>query len=53
VHHIPKACNGFGPIAPEIPIDAWVGDAIVKAVDDVLLRDIGDGSSNIEEAMRV
>jgi hypothetical protein len=50
VHHIMKARNSFRPILPEVSVDAWVGDAIVEAVDDVILRDVRDGSTNIEEA---
>jgi hypothetical protein len=37
VHHITKACNSFRPILPEVSVDAWVGDAVVEVVDDVVL----------------
>jgi hypothetical protein len=37
VHHITKARNGLQPVPPEISVYARVGDAVVKAVDDVLL----------------
>jgi hypothetical protein len=37
VHHITKAHNSLRPVPPEIPVDAWVGDAVVEAVDDVIL----------------
>jgi hypothetical protein len=50
VHHIMKARNSFRPVPPEISIDARVGDAVVETVDDVVLRDVRDGSANIEEA---
>jgi hypothetical protein len=50
VHHVTKARNSFWPILPEVSIDAWVGDAVVEAVDDVILRDVRDGSANVEEA---
>jgi hypothetical protein len=32
-----KACNSFWPVPPKVSVDAWVGDAIVEAVDDVIL----------------
>jgi hypothetical protein len=36
VHHVMKSCNSFWSIPPKVSIDAWVGEAIVDAVDDVL-----------------
>jgi hypothetical protein len=53
VHHIMKARNGLRPVSPEISVDARVGDAIVEAVDDVVLRDVRDGGANVEEATSV
>jgi hypothetical protein len=53
VHHITKARNSLWPVPPEIPIDARVGDAVVEAIDDVILRNVRDSSTNIEEATRV
>jgi hypothetical protein len=49
VHHIMKAHNSLRPVPPEIPVDAWVGDAVVEAVDDVVLRDVRDGGADVEE----
>jgi hypothetical protein len=40
VHHITKARNSLRPVPPEIPVDAWVGDAVVETIDDVILRDV-------------
>jgi hypothetical protein len=45
-----KARNSFWPVPSEVSVDAWVGDAVVEAVDDVVLRDVRDGSANVEEA---
>jgi hypothetical protein len=53
VHHITKARNSFRPVLPEVPVYARVVDAVVEAVDDVLLRNVRDGGANIEEATRV
>jgi hypothetical protein len=48
-----KARNSLRPVPPEIPVDARVSDAVVETVDDVILRDVGDGGTNVEEAMCV
>jgi hypothetical protein len=37
VHHITKARNSLRPVPPKISVDAWVGDAVVEAVDDIVL----------------
>jgi hypothetical protein len=49
MHHVMKARNSFRHVPPEVSVDAWVGDAVVEAVDDVFLRDVPDGSANVEE----
>jgi hypothetical protein len=33
--------------------ESLVGDAIVEAVDDILLGDVGDGGTSVEEAPSV
>jgi uncharacterized membrane protein YjdF len=37
VHHVTQPRYSFRPVPPEISVDAWIGDAVVEAVDDVLL----------------
>jgi hypothetical protein len=49
MHHVTKAHNSFRPAPPEVSVDARVGDAVVEAIDDVFLRDVHDGSMNVEE----
>jgi hypothetical protein len=49
MHHVTKSCNSFWSVPPKISVDAWVGDAIVEAVDNVLLRDIHNGGTHVEE----
>jgi hypothetical protein len=49
VHHITKARNSLRPVPPKIPVDAWVGDAVVETVDDVILRNVRDGGADVEE----
>jgi hypothetical protein len=48
-----KARNSLRPVPPEIPVDAWVGDAILETVDDVVLRDVRDGGADVEKTMCV
>jgi hypothetical protein len=49
VHHVTKPCNNLQLVLPKVSVDAWIGDAVVEAVDDVLLRDIRNGGTDIEE----
>jgi hypothetical protein len=49
VHHVTKPRNSFRPIPPKVSVDAWVSDAVVEVVNDVLLRDIRNGGADIEE----
>jgi hypothetical protein len=50
MHHITKAHNSFWPVPPKVSVDAWVSDVVVEAVDNVILRDVRDGSADVEEA---
>jgi uncharacterized membrane protein len=36
VHHVVKPHNRLRPVLLEVSVDAWIGDAVVEAVDDVL-----------------
>jgi hypothetical protein len=49
VHHVVQPRNSLRPVSLEVSIDAWIGDAVVEAVDDVLLRDVCDGGADIKE----
>jgi hypothetical protein len=49
MHHVTQPRNSLWPIPTEVSVDARIGDAVVEAVDDVLLRDICDGGTDIEE----
>jgi hypothetical protein len=53
VHHVTKSCNSFWSVPPKVSINAWVGEAIVEAVDDVLFQDVRNGGSHVEETMCV
>jgi hypothetical protein len=49
MHNVTKPRNSLRPVPPEVSVDAWIGDAVVEAVDDILLRDIRNGGADIEE----
>jgi hypothetical protein len=49
VHHVAEPYNSFRSVLPKVSVDAWVGDAVVEAVDDVFLRDIRNGDAHVEE----
>jgi hypothetical protein len=49
VHHVTQSRNSLWPVPSKVSVDAWIGDAVVEAVDDVLFRDIHDGGTDIEE----
>jgi hypothetical protein len=49
VHHVTQPRNCLRPVSLEVSIDAWIGDTVVEAVDDVLLQDIRDGGADIKE----
>jgi hypothetical protein len=49
-HHVVEPCNGLGLVAAKISKESLVGDAVVEAVDDVLLGDVGDGGASVKEA---
>jgi hypothetical protein len=49
MHHVTKPRNILWSVPPKVSVDAWIGDAVVEAVDDVLLRDIRKGGVDIEE----
>ena len=38
---------------PEVAVQRLVGDAALEVVDDVVIGDIGDGGSCVEEALDV
>jgi hypothetical protein len=41
LHHLMELCNGFGLIAAKVSKESLVSDAVVEAVNDVLLGDVG------------
>jgi hypothetical protein len=47
MHHVTKPHDSFRSVPSEVSVDAWVGDAVVEAVDDILHRDIRNGGADI------
>jgi hypothetical protein len=43
----------FGVAAPKIPQDVPLVEAVLKAVDDVVVGDVGDGGACLEETAGV
>jgi hypothetical protein len=37
VHHVTQPHNSLRSVPPEVSVDAWIGDVVVEAVNDVLL----------------
>jgi hypothetical protein len=37
MHHVTQPRNSLRSVPPEVSVDAWISDAVVEAVDDVLL----------------
>jgi hypothetical protein len=52
LHHV-QPCDGLRSVAAKISKESLVGDAVVEAVDDVLLKDVIDGGACVKEATRL
>jgi hypothetical protein len=53
LHHVMKPRDVLGSVAAKVSKESLVGDAIVKAVDNILLGDVGDGGACVKEAASV
>ena len=52
-HQVRECPDGLGVLPAEISIEVPVGKAVLEAVDDVLMGDVGDGGMCLEEATSV
>ena len=52
-HHITEFRDSLGALPAEIPKDEAVGQALVEAVDDVLVTDVDDGGALLKEMSHV
>jgi hypothetical protein len=53
LHHVPKLHGGSRAIASEVAVDMLQGKAVLEAMDDVLVGDVGDGCTYLEETPSV
>jgi hypothetical protein len=49
LHHVTKLHGSLGAVASKVAVDVLHGEAILEAVDDVLVGDVGDGGAHLEE----
>ena len=53
LHHVASFYYCFGAITPEVTVERLDSNATLEVVDDVVVRDVGDGGSRVEEALGV
>jgi hypothetical protein len=49
LHHIMKLHDGLGAAASKVAVDVLQGEAILEAVDDILVSDVGNVVAHLEE----
>jgi hypothetical protein len=52
-HHVTQFHGSSRAVASEVMVGALREEAILEAADDVLVGDVGDGGSHLEEASGV
>jgi hypothetical protein len=50
LHHVGELHDSLGAISAEVAVEVLRAEAILEAVDDVLVGDVGDGGTYLEEA---
>ena len=53
LHHVTQLYYHFGVITPEVAVERLDSNATLEVADDVVVHDIGDGGSRVEEALDV
>ena len=53
VHHVAEFCNCYGSLMAEISEDVAAEEALMVAVADVLLGDVGDGGVFLKETLHI
>ena len=53
LHHVAQFHYCFGVIMPKVTVDGLDSNATLKVVDDVVVRNVGDCGSCVEEALDV
>jgi hypothetical protein len=49
LHHVVEFHNSLGAVASTIAVEILLDEAVLEAVDDVLVGDVGDGGVGVEE----
>jgi hypothetical protein len=49
LHHLAELHDSLGVIAADVTVDVLHGKAVLEAVDDILIGDVGDGGTHLEE----
>jgi len=52
-HHVVEGHNRSRSVSSEVAIELLSGKAVVEAVDDVVVDDVGDGGARVEESRKV
>jgi hypothetical protein len=53
LHHVAELHDSLGAVAAEVVVDVLRAEAILEAVDDILVGDVGDGGVHLKEASSV
>ena len=53
LHHIAELFYNFGAVTPKVTVKGLDSNATPEVVDDIFVRDVGDGSSCVEEVLDV
>jgi hypothetical protein len=50
LHHVMELHDSLGAVAAKVTVDVLRAEAVLDALDDVLVGDVGDGGAHLEEA---
>jgi hypothetical protein len=53
LHHVAELHDSLRAIVAEVVVDVLQAKAILEAADDILISDVGDGGTHLEEARGV
>jgi hypothetical protein len=49
LHHVANLHGSLGAVASDVAKDVLHGEAVLEAVDDILIGDVGDSGAHLEE----
>jgi hypothetical protein len=50
LHHVVELHDSLGAVVTKVVVDVVRAEAVLEAVDDILIGDVGDGGAHLEEA---